>query len=868
MPKCLILRFSAGGLPDGHGVSRAIFLLTLLLATACQATVFTVTNSNDAGAGSLRQAIQDANGAAGPDTVEFQIAGSGPFVINLLSALPALNETFLDGTTQPGFAGQPLIELNGTGAGVGTIGLRLNATNTVRGLAINRFSAEGVRCDGPGNVIQGCRIGTDVTGTLARANGQSGIWILGTPGNLVGGTNSGEGNVISGGNDTGVYILNPTASGNVIQGNFIGTGAAGTNDLGNLNNGIVIYNAPNNTVGGAAPGARNVISGNDASGINLNGAGSAGNVIQGNYIGLAATGALAVSNSVDGITLNGAGGNWIGGTNAGEGNVISGNARCGVFLNSAAASGNRIAGNRIGTDPAGTLALGNGFTGMTLSDANSNVIGGSVVAARNVIAANRQDGIYATNSAGNTILGNLIGVNAAGTAALGNALSGITLDNAANNQVGGNNVISGNSGIGVWLRSAGTTGNRISGNFIGTGSSGTTAIGNAGGGVGISSAPFNQVGGTNAGEGNVISGNGFPANQGGIFITGSSATDNRFYGNHIGTDVNGQSALANRYEGFYIVDSANNRIGSETAGGGNLISGNTTRGIRLTNSCCNEIQGNLLGTKADGVSALGNGQFNVEFEAGCRSNAVGGVAPGAGNRIAFTGTYAGGPFAGVRVRDFSTNNLILGNSVFSNSALGISFSGLATTANDACDVDSGGNLKQNFPVLTQAFSGANTGVRGTFSSQASRTYRLQFFASPSCDATGFGEARTYLGDALLTTSATCGSNHSFQATLASAVTPGHVITATATDPANNTSEFSACLAVQSPPGLSITNLPPDQVALAWTNTAAGFVLEGTEDLNPPVIWTTVTNSPVLTFGQFVVTLVRDAGNRFYRLSFE
>jgi hypothetical protein len=94
------------------------------------------------------------------------------------------------------------------------------------------------------------------------------------------------------------------------------------------------------------------------------------------------------------------------------------------------------------------------------------------------------------------------------------------------------------------------------------------------------------------------------------------------------------------------------------------------------------------------------------------------------------------------------------------------------------------------------------------------------------------------------------------------------ITATATDPANNTSEFSQCVAVTSLPTLAVARASSNQVSLAWTNTATGFVLKQTGNLSQPVQWTTVTNNPVNMNGQFVVTQNMTATNRFYLLSFE
>lgn len=834
--------------------------------------VFTVTNVNDAGVGSLRQVLLDAAANPGPDTVNFQIA-AGPFSIAPLSALPTLTELILDGTSQPGYATQPIIELNGSSAGAGTVGLVLNASNVVRGLAINRFAKDGIRCDGPGNVIKGCCIGTDPSGTIARGNGQYGIFIFGSAGNQIGGDDNLDRNIISGGNDTGIYLLNATATGNQILGNYIGIAANGLTDLGNHNNGVVMFNAPANVLGGTAGGTRNVIAGNDSGGIYVEGPTGFGNVIQGNYIGLAANGLLAVSNSGDGITLKDVGATRIGGTNSGNGNVISGNGHSGILIFGNTARTNRIEGNFIGTDANGAVAVGNMFAGITLFGTTSNLIGGEVVAARNVISGNRQDGLYLTNSAGNVIQGNFIGTAGNGTNRLGNTLAGVAMVNSVSNLIGGGvagmrNVISANGGMGVWLRGSGANGNTVAGNLIGTTSTSTNALGNSDAGIGITDASYNQIGGNGPGELNVIAANGFPANNGGVFITGNAATGNQFLGNRIGTDLTGLNALANRYEGIYIVGARSNIIGNELVGGGNLISGNTTRGLRITNSLGNVVRGNIIGLKADGVTALGNPQFGVELEENSSGNQVGGLVAGAGNRIAYNG---GNLFAGVRVRDLSTNNAILGNSIYASgpaggTVLGIDLSAVGVTANDGCDGDTGGNMRQNFPVLTQAYTGPNTGVRGLLTSTANTTFRLQFFSNPSCNNSGNGEGQIYLGDKLVTTDGSCSNN--FVVTLPAGVTPGHVITATATDPANNTSEFSACLVVAALPGLTIAPVGANFLSLAWTNTAPGFVLQRATNLIPPVVWSLVTNVPAVVNNQFVVTLAGPGANTFYRLSFE
>lgn len=855
-----------GGKPASYLARTALWLaLTLSGPSLVWGATFTVVNVNDSGAGSLRQAILDANAAGGANLVRFQIPGTGPFTINLMASLPAIATPMtIDGSTQTGYNNQPLIELNGASAGTEAIGVRLTTANcTVRGLAINRFATDGLRIESILNTVQGNFIGLDPTGTMIRSNGQYGIFVLGSWSNTIGGTTIAARNVI-GGNDTGIYLLN--CFGNTVQGNYIGVSAAGTADVGNTNNGITLYNAATNQIGGTIAGARNVISGNTGSGINLNTTGSAGNAIEGNYIGINIAGTVALPNGADGITLNDAVGNRIGGTAIGAGNVISGNGQAGVFLNGASCRANSVAGNLIGTDPGGSSAIGNTFAGITFANASSNIIGGSVMAARNLISGNQQEGIFlSANARTNRIFGNYIGTASNGIAALPNQGSGVALNNAADNWIGGanageGNLISGNNFLGVWLINSNATRNLVRGNLIGVTATGGAALGNLQAGVGISEAGTNQIGGATALERNVISGNGYPANSGGVFISGARATGNRLMGNRIGTDVAGTTAIPNRYEGVYVINAHSNRIGGLAAGEGNLISGNTTRGLRLTNSLATDILGNYFGLRVDGTNALANGQFNIELEEGTSFSRIG-TTNGGGNRIA----YSGGGFAGVRVRDQSTNNVILGNAIFANTSLGIDNSTFSVTFNDDCDGDGGGNQLQNFPVLSQAFAGSAVGIRGAFNSKPNQTYRLQFFASSSCDASGNGEGEVYLGDKVITTGASCSTN--FSVTLPVGVTAGSVITATATDAANNTSEFSTCLVSQAAPGLQVAAAGGGSLVLSWP-ASSNFVLRETTNLAPPVIWTLATNVPVNLAGQLTVSVTPQGQQRFYRLSFE
>ena len=180
-----------------------IWLVVVCIGIArllCGATI-QVTNTADSGPGSFRQAIVTANSNSVPSTIVFQISGTAPFTITPLSALPAITDpVVIDATTQSGYAGKPVIELNGASTSGSTVGLRFTiGSSTLRGIAINRFPVQAIVLEGPSNIIQGNFIGTDVTGTIQRDNGSYAIWVEST-GNLIGGTNAGNGNVISAGN--------------------------------------------------------------------------------------------------------------------------------------------------------------------------------------------------------------------------------------------------------------------------------------------------------------------------------------------------------------------------------------------------------------------------------------------------------------------------------------------------------------------------------------------------------------------------------------------------------------------------------------------------------------------------------------------
>jgi titin len=231
----------------------------------------------------------------------------------------------------------------------------------ISGNAVN--GVEIILAGATANSVQGNFIGTDATGSSSLGNG-----------------------VISG-NLEGVTIDDPGAQGNLVQGNYIGTDVTGTSAIANRT-GVLIITSANNTIGGTTSGARNVISGNAIHGVEFVGAGATGNQVQGNFIGTDVSGTAAIGNGEAGVGVDDAPNNTVGGTTAEARNIISGNEDHGVRMRSAGATGNLVQGNYIGTDVNGMSALPNGSHGVLVENAPSNTIGGTTAEARNVISGN------------------------------------------------------------------------------------------------------------------------------------------------------------------------------------------------------------------------------------------------------------------------------------------------------------------------------------------------------------------------------------------------------------------------------------------------------------------------------------------------
>ncbi|QEG40277.1 DUF4347 domain-containing protein [Roseimaritima ulvae] len=466
---------------------------------------------------------------------------------------------------------------------------------------------------------------------------------------------------------------------------------------------------------------------------------------------------------------------------------------------------NILENNWVGVTSTGAAA-GNGDNGILVTvNAYDNII------RNNVVGDSGGHGIQLKNDAvGNWVYGNNVGIGIDDVTVRANGGHGIDIRGSSTDNIIGTdrdnvadvterNVISGNTlnGIDIDATSSGT---EIAGNWIGTTGTGSSGVGNSNTGINVLGANT-IIGGSGTDHGNVITGN---ANEG-INISGTSATGTIIQGNIIGLDADGATGSGNADVGIAILAGAHTTtIGGSLAGQGNVISKNY-EGIEI-NSNNNTVQGNFIGTDITGTLDRGNrSDDGVEIQNNATGNLIGGTVDGAGNVIAFNA------LDGVNVVS-GTGNQILGNSIFSNTGLAIDLGNNGVTANDGQfddtpDQDNGANNLQNFPVLAAAYAGPTPTITGTIKTTPSRTFRIEFYANATGDASGYGEGQRYLGFVNVTTNPI--GEATIAATLSSTVVTGEQISATATDlTTNETSEFGLNVtATNSAPVLDATQSP-------------------------------------------------------------
>ncbi len=488
---------------------------------------------------------------------------------------------------------------------------------------------------------------------------------------------------------------------------------------------------------------------------------------------------------------------------------------------------------------------------------------------RGLVIVRFNNGISANEVSSLTVSGNWIGLDVDGIAR-GNRSSGIYLTSffsmGQNNVIGGTtpaarNIISGNGNNGIYFNGSTTANSFVQGNFVGTDQTGTLPRGNQFGGIYVSGCSNILIGGATSATRNIVSATTAAAGNG-ITVSGPN---NTIQGNYIGSDVSGQYDLGNLYDGINVSSASGTKIL------GNLIVNNRNNGINLGNGAISTVvENNLIGTDATGTRPLGNAYAGITISGG--TNRIGGLSAGQANTIFYnTG-------AGVEVTaTTAVQNEISGNSIYDNGGLGIDLYPVGISTNDVLDADTGANNLQNFPVLTSAsitFSALT--VQGSLNSQAGANYRVEFFATPTWDATNIPEGKIFLGS---TNIATDGSgNANFTAAIATTPDTNFVITATATDASGNSSEFSAGIGIVSNGVASPSLVVAKSVAgggggdatttsVSWPSAATFFTLEKTVSLQPPIQWSPVTSGIVDVSGTKTFSVTNGAGNTnaFFRL---
>lgn len=454
MPKKLLLTFACTVLLTQNAIFAATFVVTK------------TTDSYPTGqTGQLRWAIQQANNTPGPHQINFNIPGTGPFVITPLQDLDAISkQVTINGYSQPGTSQNSLttgsnailkIIINGKnyltgnayyGTGNGLFFDQGSDGSVLKGLVINAWINSGIVIYNTNNVrILGNFIGTNTTGTAQAAN-QTGIYIESCLNTIIGSSNKADRNIIAGSFfffNMSACIVTSNSPSTIIKGNYVGTNAAGTAILGNSLAGISCVASNGSFIGGTTKAEGNVISGHTITGVSLE---SSSNIqLTKNYIGTNANGTQSLGNANMGIAINGGGANNSASNNSIKNNLISGNfigIKIGQF-SSIGANQNIIQGNYIGTNTTGNQAIPNRY-GIVIND-NSNTIGGTTVQARNIISGNSVGGILIYGGAKNNIIaGNNIGLAATGTVALPNGY-GIQLGLLGGKGAASTNTIQNNS---------------------------------------------------------------------------------------------------------------------------------------------------------------------------------------------------------------------------------------------------------------------------------------------------------------------------------------------------------------------------------------------------------------------------------------
>ena len=334
-------------------------------------------------------------------------------------------------------------------------------------------------------------------------------------------------------------------------------------------------------------------------------------------------------------------------------------------------------------------------------------------------------------------------------------------------------------------------------NRIGTNAAGTVDSGNAGAGVLVSGAEGVTI------RNNLISGN----DSHGVELS-SSSENALIEGNIIGADASGTSDLGNTGSGVHVTGADDATIFA------NVIVGNDSHGVNLTAAAprfgniyfCSsgiDIVDNLIGVNENGTS-IPNGGSGVKVDNGADLNLLQGNTIAHNTADGITVVHD----ASIRCSYFGSSNRMHENSIHSNGGLGIDLNDDGVTANDDTDSDIGPNSLQNYPVLTHAALSAESAYIG-FNMYVARysTLTVDFYASDSCDSSGNGEGKEWLGHFTVLPE-TAGDKNYMVGILDGTLkdynySSSTYITATATV-LLSTSEFSPCIESVSPPRLTLS----------------------------------------------------------------
>lgn len=680
------------------------FILWISTGLVSYAATYTVSNLNDAGAGSLREAINSANAVAGPHTINFSVTGTISLTTGNFANIN--RQITIDGGT----LGNVVLNCNNS-ADFGFFLVDATCVNSeIRNMVINNFKVHGIAiisANATGIKVTNCRIGTNAAGTAAStlAGSVNGIVIDGSSGNTISNC------VISGCRAFGIQVSN--GDNNIFTGNIIGLNAAGTATIPNTFSGIQLANnSDNTTIGGSTVAARNVISGNGNHGIQIVNT-SINTKIYGNYIGTNSAGTAGFGNAQQGIhILNTSTGTEVGSATAGTGNVISANGFSGVYIDEVC-NNTIVKGNIIGLNATGTAVIPNIQNGISVAAASNCVIGGYTANERNVVSG---------NGTGNMGFGP-------------NQFSGISASTFGANPC---------------------TNTQIIGNYVGVGSNGTTQLENGNHGIWLYNANSSLV------ENNIVSIN---AGNTGTIIAEQNRSVIYIYNTNAGTVVKGNTILRGRRSGLYLENVSNVTVGGTNAADRNLIQSAQQHGIEMVNASNVSIYGNSIGTDAAGTVNLGNGMSGIYISGTSTTNEIGGIASGKPNKIAYNSGY------GVAVTDVNSRfNPIRKNEIYCN-------------VNKGIFLNSAGNENLSAPTVNPASNLSN--VYGTAGANAIVDL---YYTDPGCNPCSGGtqQGKTFI--------ATVTANGSGNWSYTSGVT-GINVTATQTNAANSTSEFSSCSAL-------------------------------------------------------------------------